>query len=291
MQETAQRICAANGVPLADANVLWAFDLPQLANPLHIAELCAGIESNEIEVLILDPLYLCLMAGPLGSSLDAANLFHTGPLFRQLAKAVHAVGCTPILLHHATKHIPPGEPMELGSLAYSGVAEFARQWLLLNRREHYDPANEGIHNLWLGVGGSTGQCGLSSREIDEGSLLEDFSGRKWEVLVTGASQARQTEQEQKQSKAAGMRLQKDHKDDTAFMDALDQLAGSGEPTTRKSIESLAGLPRARMKRATERLLAAKVIERKPFMVEVGNGAKRAAAGFRRKEAGNIVLAF
>ena len=83
LQETARRICAAKGIKLADANVLWDFDLPHLANARHVEELRDGIETHDIEVLILDPLYLCVLAGDSGKSLEASNLFQMGPLFRR----------------------------------------------------------------------------------------------------------------------------------------------------------------------------------------------------------------
>jgi AAA domain len=159
LQETARRICAAKGVKLADANVLWDFDLPHLADARHVEELRDGIETHDIEVLILDPLYLCLLAGDTGKSLEASNPFQMGPLFRRLAQKLLSVGCDPILLHHAQKHAPVGKPLDLDQLAYAGVTEFARQWLLLNRQEAFDPSSPGSHKLWLSVGGSSGQCG------------------------------------------------------------------------------------------------------------------------------------
>ena len=48
--------------------------------------------------------------------------------------------CTLVLLHHTTKHIPPGEPLQLDNAAFAGVAEYAAQWLLINPEGPTRPA-------------------------------------------------------------------------------------------------------------------------------------------------------
>ena len=81
------------------------------------------------------------------------------------------------------------EPAELEDIAWAGFPEWARQWLLLSRRRKYDPEQGGHHELWLNVGGSAGHSGLWGVNIEEG-MRQDEGGRRWNVDVLKASQAR-----------------------------------------------------------------------------------------------------
>lgn len=188
LQEIARRACASKHVTLRDAGIIWGFDLPRLAVREDVEMLVAALGDREVEVLILDPLYLCLLSG--APDLQAANLYHIGPLLRSICDACRKAGITPVLVHHTRKMggAPKGyPPPELDDLAFAGVAEFARQWILLGRRAEYDPES-GCHQLWLSVGGSAGQSGRWGLDVHEGRLRTDFGGRVWEPSVRSLEQ-------------------------------------------------------------------------------------------------------
>jgi replicative DNA helicase len=201
IRETALRVAATKGVKLEDCDCLWCFDLPRLSHLDHLDHLSATIRGHGLRVAILDPLYLALLSPETASG--ASNLFLMGSMLQGLTKLAGDTGCTIVLLHHFRKGGQPDEdnPAGLEELAQSGVAEWARQWILLQRRVPY--GGDGKHALWMRVGGSAGHSSLWGVNIDEGQLDPDtFSGRTWDVSVSPAADAREaTKRDREQRKA------------------------------------------------------------------------------------------
>ena len=282
IQETARRIAHAKGIGLAGVDVLWDFRLPQLASAIELAELGRGIKDRGGKLCIVDPLYLALLAGQGQQGLQATNLYDMGPLLLRVAETCLNAGATPILAHHAKKsRLNSYDPLDLDELAFSGVAEFARQWLLLSRREAYKPGT-GIHRLWLSAGGSIGHGGLWTLDVAEGQLDDDFGGRRWEVTVMTAGDSRAAQKDAREDQKAERQKQKDKADDTALLLALDTLdpqrKGAGYTKAREG----ARLDSARMTRAVARLAGEGLLEELEIEIVVGNGAKRTVKGIRRR---------
>jgi hypothetical protein len=189
LQETAARICQEKGTSLKDCHgILWGPKCPRFACQQDLDALGKFLYDKKIDVCIIDPLYLCLG----GRGISTTNLFEVGPLLLNFANACLDVGCTPIIIHHATKGATAkrskrGDPLDLDDLAYPGIAEFARQWSLVSRREPF-VIGSGVHRLWLSVGGSAGHSSIWGVDVDEGVIRDDFSGRKWEVKVIRGDQ-------------------------------------------------------------------------------------------------------
>ena len=188
LQDTAKRIATAHGIDLADCRIWWCDRLPQIANPSHLAALARAIRDHEIKVCIIDPAYLCLLSGDQHGR-QAANMFDMGGILRDLSDISRDAGCGLILAHHTRKN--PTDKFavpELEDLAYAGFAEFARQWILINRRTAYIPGS-GHHELWLSIGGSAGHSSTWAYTVDEGVPDDDFRGRRWCVTVEPANNA------------------------------------------------------------------------------------------------------
>jgi hypothetical protein len=279
LQEIGRRVCRAKGINPADLgdHLHWQFRLPQLGVEEQLDALRYGLERDRIEVVVVDPLYLSLLAG---SDARAENLFDIGPLLLWFTQTCGSVGATPILLHHTTKPTARKlEPLDLTDLAFSGVAEFARQWILLSRLAPYE-AGSGVHRLWMVVGGSVGHSGLYALDVNEGTMNDDFTGRKWEVEVKPAGVARSEEKETKAAAKADERRHREQSDETAVIAALNRLSGDGAPVPFGRVRDLAGLNKDRMGSACERLIAAKTIRRCPVTITVGNGANRESVGLQ-----------
>lgn len=185
IQETARRIAEARGVdPSKECRVHWGFRLPRLSDPTSVKELSDLIRSTQARVVILDPLYLCLLAG--GGKVSASNLYEVGPILAGVADACSRAGATLVIVHHATKTASSGKKgtvTTLNDLAFAGIGEFARQWVLVNRRTPYRPGS-GVHDLVLSIGGSAGHSSQWRVLIDEGVFdADDPAERRWDVSV------------------------------------------------------------------------------------------------------------
>jgi hypothetical protein len=271
----ARQVCQARSIDPETAKVVWQFDLPQLPNPAHLAALAEGVRREGVEVVIIDPLYLCLLSG--AADLQASNLYHVGPLLLNVARACLDAGATPVMLHHTNR--PAGakrDPLELGDLAFSGIAEFARQWLLMNRREPFVAGEPS--KLWLSVGGSCGQGGEWAVDVDEGTLGDDFTGRRWDVTVTPRGNALEQQRAERQERKA---VERQKEQESKLLRAMDALALERKPATLRAIRERAALSGAKAADLAERLIEEGLIEEVEVEVKRGRKGQATAKALRR----------
>lgn len=274
LQETFIRICKAKNIPDPKrVDVQFGFRLPQLSKTDDLQQLQELIRERGLGVVIIDPLYLCLLNG--NTELQAQNLFQIGPLLAEVAQSCLEAGATPILVHHNRKG-PAGiaqkgshgfAPPELEDLAFSGMQEFARQWLLIGRRRKYEPGS-GEHALWLSTGGSAGHGGCWALDLDEGTLAGDFRGRRWQIEVRTASEERDALEQQK----TDLRNQQNESAREQILEVLRQLP---EGETRAGLIEATGLTKTIVDRLIDQLTEEGLVE----PCEVAKGGGRGSRGY------------
>ncbi|VTT99075.1 Uncharacterized protein OS=Planctomyces maris DSM 8797 GN=PM8797T_31408 PE=4 SV=1: AAA_25 [Gemmataceae bacterium] len=276
LQETANRVCKAKGLDLAalNDNLGWCFTLPTFSDLGVMAEFAGALAGLKAEVVIIDPVYLAL------GNVDAKNMFEAGAAFRVVAEVLLKTGCTPLLVHHANRQLQVGEPMELTHLAYSGLDQFARQFVLLNRRERYK--GDGTHDLWATIGGSAGHGGLWSIHAEEGVVDEHFRGRKWDVTVQTRAEVQGEHEAERESASREKVRKKRLAEETEILNAIDAEVQSGEAAaTEGRIRARCSYGQAKVKQIITDLLDTGHVVEVPFKKAIGNNAKRDITGYKR----------
>ncbi|MCH9715959.1 MAG: AAA family ATPase [Planctomycetes bacterium] len=239
IQETFSRIVkSAEWSPQGVDGLHFCFELPALENQLDIAQIKRVIKNKKLDVLIIDPAYLCLSLGE-----GASNLFSVGEKLKPLSKLGQETGCTIILIHHTRKSNGLNEFSEpqLEEIAFAGFQEWARQWILLNRREVYQPDNPGVHKLWLVAGGSAGHSQSWALNINEGSI-DDEGGRIWETKLFPTQEARAEKRSQKEQRKQEQKKAQAQDDIRRVVEELESLA---KPATATKIRDGIPLPTGR----------------------------------------------
>lgn len=167
------RFLKSGAIPIAD-NVLICDAVPHIADPEHINFLQARLEAEKPGVVIFDPAYLMI------DGEKAENVMNMGLQLRRITQICQRFNATMVLAHHFTKLAGDKTCMpDLNDLSWSGFAEFARQWILLNRRVKYK-SGSGFHELNMLIGGSVGFGGEYRLNVDEGK----FPDRYWNPFVS-----------------------------------------------------------------------------------------------------------
>lgn len=247
IKETALRICSALGVELADIEgLMFTSNVPKPNDQRSMARFRAAVVESECEVLILDPFYR------MHDGDGQESLFKMGAVFGKVADFCDELGLTHIICHHLkTSRANPHEPAELDDLAYAGFAEHARQWLLIARREAYQPGS-GYHALWLTIGGSAGHNSLWALDIHEGST-EAPGGRTWWHELRRADDVRQ-EVHARQERAKADKEQQQLNEDRQAVFKLLRMHTNG--LSKSAIGREAGIPNRRWPKSFNAMLEA-----------------------------------
>jgi hypothetical protein len=174
-------VCAAKGVDFDSLlDGFFAFFKPvNFASKKHRKAFASFVRTHEINVVVLDPAYLCFGRAASGGGTDAYKM---GQLFQLMTRTCLDNDVTPIVPHHAVQSLKPGRLMELGDLLFSGPSKFFGSWILINRRSRY--RYDAKHKLVVSFGGRENPGSMVAVDAYEGDVQPDGSGRVWEVAVS-----------------------------------------------------------------------------------------------------------
>lgn len=167
LQNTMRSICKARGIG-GNIPLFTQTMLPNLSDDEHLRRIKEKIIELELNVITFDPFYLAKG----NSDGKESNLFVMGSFLNRLSVLTQETGVTMILLHHFREK-KPGSPISLSDLAQTGLSEWCRQWLLVDRIGEYD--KEKPHELLMKQGGQAWHTTDYHLTIDEGDH------DKWEV--------------------------------------------------------------------------------------------------------------
>ncbi len=196
-----------------------------------------------------------------------------GELLRSMGDVFDECGATLILVHHVKSTIAdPFRPTELGDIAWAGFKEWAAQWLLLSRREPYEPGT-GVHELFMSVGGRLGHTGLHAVDIDEGEF-EQGTERGWDVSVRKPDEVRgEAHNRRREAKE-----EKDRLDSEAYQaKVVEVLVKHSSGLTKRGIRDRTGIGGPKVDAALAALLDSEDVEE--IKVQVGN-QKTPRVGYR-----------
>jgi hypothetical protein len=273
VRDAVRRIAVSKGKNIGDLTGFSLCDeVPNLSSEKDLREVAAVIRDQEALLVFFDPLYL-MMADQAG---QATNVFAMGGLFQRLLRACRDVGATPIVIHHFRKNSVLGGEPDLADLAQAGCAEFAGQWLLIQRQTPYDDEMPGEHDLIIRLGSRLGHSSKWALHVSEGTSSEP-GGRYWAPEVSRLADLRARQKRDKE--AANQRRQRERLDRNQAK-ILEAMADVGGSDTMTAIRSRAGLNPDNFQPAFAELQqAGKVV---PCLVQKSN-RRRPYDGFKLAE--------
>lgn len=171
----------AGGVEAEDDHFLISESLPKFKCEQDLALLDLLLRFHEIDVVIIDPLYMCM-----GGS-EASNIQSQGELLWAISDLCRKAQVTLVVAHHVTKAAAKktNQVLTLEDLTQAGFDAWARQWWLVSRREPFE-LGSGIHKFLVAVGNCSSHSAEWAIDIDEGTK----DAPNWAVTVSPASESR-----------------------------------------------------------------------------------------------------
>jgi replicative DNA helicase len=247
--------------------------VPNLASPEALGRISGLIESTGIDVIGIDPLYLAL--GPSqDASVNPNDMFAMGNFLSEFASMIQSAGATAVVTHHFVKPRSRGASRvpELTDLAHAGIGQFARQWILVNRRVAYNPT-QSLHKLHLVLGGY-GHSSYHAVDIDTASRPDGL--QEWDVRF----EVDETRDASAPPNSPGKRRRsRGDRSDAAQAELLAALASLGGRATARKLRDATHWSASKVDLMTTELVNIGKLRRVEISVACGNARTRACDGF------------
>jgi hypothetical protein len=270
IDETIRRVARSKGViPEEIDGCFVSSKCPRLQSQNWLDEIRRVIDKHDLRSLTLDPTYMAI------AGIKQNDLSSVAALLEPVSRIISDTGCTILMVHHNRKvsDMRYGCPT-LEEITGSGFAEWARFWLLLNRRREWDDTT-GQHWLWLVTGGSAGFGSRKWLDVREGKPT-DAGGRVWEVEIVAAGEGESREKAERERQKKDQREAKVLDDQKAVVEVLRKCGGK---STKTELRTRTGFNSDRLGAALAALLDRGDIV--PTTIEKGN--KRQYEGFQFHE--------
>ncbi len=156
--------------------------LPKIGHIEYMDALVRWIETNKLELCIIDPGYAAM--SEVGDG--AGNYYRVAKLLFQITELQQKTGCCILIAPHMTK-APKYDPPLLSDIQWSGFAEWAGQWILNGKRREWDDKT-GQHWLWMVFGGRSGHATTIGLDVLEGKE-EDDGGKVFQPEIIDRDEA------------------------------------------------------------------------------------------------------
>ena len=244
IRESMLRIAAAKQIDLFKVDgLVFSEQLPQFRSIESLEHWARFIRKHQPSVVAVDPAYLAVDGS------DAGNLFDIGHQLREANQICSELGAQLIIVHHTRKanRGTEFEPPKLEELSWAGWREWARQWVLLGRRDEYIEGT-GEHRLWLSAGGSAGHSGLYGLDISEGV---GHGARYWRTTTLRMDECRSVDEGKKQAARDRRQTEKVKSDAEKLARIMAERSG---PETKTVLRDLCGFNSTRINAALAHLL-------------------------------------
>lgn len=210
-QESFRRIAKPSGFTRLDD--MRSFDLqvstkiPHLVDQRGREQLERWIDKHNLEYAFVDPTYKAF------AGVDDYNLSRMAEVLFPLSDIIDRTGCSLIFVHHHRKtpravgeHYAEPTMEDIGG---TGWQQWARFFLMLNRRREWDP-DTGRHWLWFKTEGSAGFGTRRWMDVCEGRR-DDPGGRVWDVQLRDPAEGEQAEREEAEAHRESLQMESDRK--------------------------------------------------------------------------------